>query len=152
MNNSEIVIILENIAELLEVKSENIFKSRSYLNAARAIRFLGEDVAELDAQGKLREIPGVGDAISKKLHELVTTGKLEYYEKLKAEFPSGIESILKIPGIGPHTASLLIKELSIQNVDDLEKAILAGKVSRIPHLGEKTALNILKHIQDSKNA
>jgi len=146
MNNSEIIDILEHIAELLEVKGENVFKSRSYINAARAIKFLSEEVSELDAQGRLKDIPGVGEAISKKLHELVTTGKLEYYEKLKAEFPSGIESILDISGVGPRTAAILIKELNIKNVDDLENAILEGRVGRLPHLGEKTAQNILKQI------
>ena len=146
MNNSEIISVLEHIGELLEVKGENVYKSRSYNNAARAIKFLNEEVSELDAQGRLSEIPGVGEAISKKLHELVTTGKLEYYEKLKAEFPSGIESILNIPGIGPHTAAILINELGIQNIDDLEIAILDGRLAKLPRMGDKTAQNILRQI------
>jgi DNA polymerase (family X) len=150
MDNSQIVEILENISELLEIKGENIFKSRSYLNAARSIKILSEEVEDLAAQDKLLDIPGVGQAISKKLKELVETGHLAYYEKLKAEFPPGINSLLKIRGIGPRTASLLIKELNIQNADDLEQAILAGKVSHLPHLGEKSAQNILSRIRDSR--
>jgi DNA polymerase (family X) len=150
MNNSEIIEILGHIAELLEVKGENVFKSRSYTNVARAIKFLNEEVADLDAQGRLTEIPGVGEAIAKKLHELVTTGQLEYYNKLKAEFPSGIEEILDIPGVGPHTAAILVKELKIQNVEDLEKAIIDGQVAKLPRLGEKTAQNILSQIQIQK--
>ncbi|HSW57171.1 MAG TPA: hypothetical protein VLH15_02090, partial [Dehalococcoidales bacterium] len=99
VTNSQIIQILENISELLEVKGENIFKSRSYLNAARSIKFLTEEVADLAAQDRLKEIPGVGEAIAKKLQELVATGRLEFYENLKAEFPPGINSLLAIRGI-----------------------------------------------------
>jgi DNA polymerase (family X) len=151
MDNDTIISILENISELLEIKGENVFKSRSYVNAARSIKMLTEEVAELDARDALRDIPGVGDAIAKKLHELVATGRLEFYEKLKAEFPPGINSLLELRGIGPRTASLLIKELNIRNVDELEKAVLDGRVAKIPRLGEKTAQNILKQIQLNKN-
>jgi DNA polymerase (family X) len=150
MNNSDIIEILENIAELLEIKGENIYKARSYQNVARSIKFLSEEVATLAAQNRLNEIPGVGEAIAKKLNELVSTGRLEYYEKLKSEFPPEINSLLEIRGIGPRTAALLIKELHVQNAEELEKAILDGKVAHIPHLGEKSAQNILKQIQASR--
>jgi DNA polymerase (family 10) len=150
MNNTEIIEILENISELLEIKGENVFKSRSYLNAARSIKFLSEEVETLAAQDRLKEIPGVGEAIAKKLNELVATGRLEYYEKLKAEFPPGINTLLDIRGIGPRTAALLIQELNIQNAAELEQAILAGKVAHFPHLGEKSAQNILAQIQVSR--
>jgi DNA polymerase (family 10) len=147
MDNSDIIEILENIAELLEIKGENVYKARSYQNVARSIKFLSEEVATLAAQNRLNEIPGVGEAIAKKLKELVSTGRLEYYEKLKSEFPPDINSLLEIRGIGPRTAALLIKELHVQNAEELEQAILDGKVAHIPHLGEKTAQNILKQIQ-----
>jgi DNA polymerase (family X) len=150
MDNDTIIAVLENISELLEIKGENVFKSRSYLNAARSIKMLTEEVADLDARDGLQDIPGVGEAIAKKLHELVTTGKMEFYEKLKSEFPPGINSLLEVRGIGPRTASLLIKELNVQNVDELEKAILDGQLAGIPHLGEKTAQKILKQIQLNK--
>src|SRR5512137_644319 len=101
MKNSEIVKILEDIADLLELKGENIFKARAYQKAARSIEFLSEDVDKLVAEDRLREIPGVGDAIGKKLTELVNTGQMEYYDKLRGEFPPNIGTFLDIPGIGP---------------------------------------------------
>jgi len=76
-----------DIAELLKLKKDNIFKIRAYEKAARAIEELEVDVGELVAEGRLKEIPGVGEAINKKITELVTTGKLAFYERLKAEFP-----------------------------------------------------------------
>ena len=147
MKNAEIIEILENIAVLLELKGENTFKSRAYQKTARSIESLAEDVDKLVAEGRLQEIPGVGEAISKKLTELVSTGRLDYYEKLKAEFPPGINVLMEIPGIGPRTALLLTKELGISHLDDLEKAIEDGKVAALPRMGEKTAHNILRQIK-----
>ena len=147
MKNAEIVKILEDIADLLELKGENIFKARAYQKAARSIEFLSEDVDKLVAEDRLREIPGVGEAIAKKLTELVNTGHLEYYDKLRAEFPEGIGTFLDVPGIGPRTALLLTRELGITTVDELEKAIEDGRVAELPRMGEKTAQNILHQIK-----
>ena len=92
MKNAEIAKIFEDIAEMLKLKKDNIFKIRAYQKAARAIEELPVAVAELVAGDRLREIPGVGEAITKKITELVTTGRLGYYEKLKAEFPERVNS------------------------------------------------------------
>ena len=87
MNNKDIAKVFQDIADLLEIKGENPFKIRAYQKAARSIEYLPVEVERLAAEDKLREIPGVGEAITKKITELVTTGKLHYYEKLKSEFP-----------------------------------------------------------------
>jgi len=87
MQNAEIAQVFFNIAELLKLKKENIFKIRAYEKAAHAIEELPLDVDKLAAEGRLREVPGVGEAINKKIMELVTTGRLNFYERLKAEFP-----------------------------------------------------------------
>jgi DNA polymerase (family 10) len=87
MKNSEIAAIFDDIAERLKLKKDNIFKIRAYQKVARAIEELPVGVAQLAAEGRLKEIPGAGEAITKKITELVTTGKLGYYERLKAESP-----------------------------------------------------------------
>ena len=87
MNNLEIAAVFDDIAEMLKLKKDNIFKIRAYQKAARAIEELPVAVAQLAAENRLKEIPGAGEAITKKITELVTTGKLDYYERLKAEFP-----------------------------------------------------------------
>ena len=87
MKNSEIAKVFQDIADLLELKGENPFKIRAYQKVVRAIEHLPVEVERLASEGRLREIPGVGEAITKKITELVSTGKLAYYEKLKAEFP-----------------------------------------------------------------
>jgi DNA polymerase (family 10) len=147
MNNAAIAQVFQDMADLLELKEDNPFKIRAYQKAARTIETLPEELDQLMKEGRLREIPGVGEAISNKITELLTTGKLEAYKKLRSEFPEGIVNLMTIPGVGPKTALRLSKELGISNVDELEKAILDGRVASLYRLGDKTAENILHHIQ-----
>jgi DNA polymerase (family 10) len=87
MKNAEISAVFTDIAHRLELKKDNIFKIRAYRRVARSIEELPVEVEQLVREDWLKEIPGAGEAITKKLTELVTTGRLEYYEKLKAESP-----------------------------------------------------------------
>jgi DNA polymerase (family 10) len=89
MTNKQIAAVFEDIAEMLKLKKDNIFKIRAYQKAARSIGELSTEIEQLVKENRLREVPGVGEAIAKKITELVNTGKLAYYEKLKAEFPEG---------------------------------------------------------------
>ena len=91
MKNSEIAAVFNDIAEILKLKKDNIFKIRAYQKAAHSIAHLPLEVEQLVREDKLKEIPGAGEAIIKKITELVTTGKLDYYEKLKADFPEEIK-------------------------------------------------------------
>ncbi len=147
MKNTEIAKVFQDIADLLELKGENPFKIRAYQKVVRSIEHLPIEVEQLVAEDKLKKVPGVGEAITKKITELVTTGKLGYYENLKAEFPEGISTLLDIPGIGPKTAMSLSTELGIKSVDEVEAAITSGKVASLPRMGDKTAENILHYIQ-----
>jgi len=147
MNNKEIARVFHDIADLLELKNENVFKIRAYQKAVRSIEHSPVEVEQLAREDRLKEIPGVGEAITKKIIELVNTGRLEYYEKLKTEFPEGLITLLEIPGIGPRTAMLLSSELNINSVEELESAIVGGQVARLYRMGDKTAENILHHIQ-----
>ena len=93
MNNSEIAAVFQDIADLLRLKKENIFKIRAYEKVARSIEQLPVAVAQLVAEGRLAEIPGVGEAIARKITELVAASRLDYYERLKAEFPERTHSV-----------------------------------------------------------
>ena len=92
MKNAEIAAIFDDIAEMLKLKKDNIFKIRAYRKVARTVEELPVDVEKLAAESRLGEIPGAGEAIIKKITELVTTGRLDYYERLKAEFPERTNS------------------------------------------------------------
>ena len=92
MTNKQIAKVFEDIAEMLKLKKDNIFKIRAYQKVARAIQELPIEAEQLAAENRLKEIPGAGKAITKKITEMVTTGKLGYYERLKAEFPERTHS------------------------------------------------------------
>jgi len=148
MKNTAIAKVFQDIADLLELKGENVFKIRAYQRAARTFEHLPKEIEVMLEEGEdLQAIPGIGEAIAKKTIELVNTGKLRVYEELKAELPEGITTLLEIPGIGPKTANRLSTELGIKSADELEEAIKDGRVAKMFRLGDKTADNILQQIQ-----
>ena len=147
MDKDQVAAILVDIGTLLELKGENPFKSRAYLNAARALETSNESLTQLVAENRLGEIKGVGEALQKKITELVTTGKLAYYEDLKASVPPGLVAMLEIPGLGPKKIRALRDALGIETVEQLERACQDGKVASLPGFGEKTQTNILEGIQ-----
>ena len=131
-----------NIATLLELKGENPFKTRAYHNAARALEGMSEALDKVIGEERLAEVKGIGDSIAKKICELVTTGKLAYYEELKAATPPGLVAMLEIPGVGPKKIKVLHDTLGIETVEQLEKACKDGQVAKLKGFGEKTAQNI----------
>src|SRR2546426_10554014 len=122
MDKDKVAEILVNIATLLELKGENPFKTRAYLNAARALETMSEPLDTLIAEDRLGEVKGIGESIQKKIHELVTPGKLGYFEDLKAATPPGLVAMLEIPGLGPKKIKALHDELGIETVEQLEQA------------------------------
>ena len=148
MDNFQIAELFENIAGLLELREEPGFTVRAYRLAALTIKDLPEDVEQMVREERdLREIPGIGKAISDKIRELVDTGSLRYYEKLRAEFPPGILELMHVRGMGAKTTLRAWKELGVTSVDDLEHAIHEGKMAALPRMGKKAADNILREIQ-----
>jgi len=147
MDKKQVISILEEIGTLLELKGENPFKTRAYGNAARALRGVTEDLHELVVENRLREVKGIGEAISKKITELVVTGGLKYYEDLKATFPAGLLELLRIPGMGSKKAKRLYEELDIASLDDLEKACRENRLVGLEGFGAKSQQKILDGIQ-----
>jgi DNA polymerase (family 10) len=154
MKNFEVVKILSEIGIFLEMDDVQ-FKPRAYEKAARSIEALEEDVGEIYKKGGIKalmEIPGVGRHIAAKIEELITTGKLEYYEKLRKKVPVDLENLSKIEGLGPKKIKVLWQRLKIKNIDDLEKAALAHRLSKLPGFKEKTEENIIKGIEFAKKS
>ncbi len=147
MNRDQVADILVEIGTLLELKGENPFKVRAYANAARALQTLAEPLEKLVSEGRLGEIPGIGEALQQKITELVTTGRLAYYEDLKNSIAPGLVAMLEIPGLGPKKIQALHRELGIASVEALEKACREGKVAGLKGFGEKTQTNILEGIE-----
>nr|MBC7246113.1 DNA polymerase/3'-5' exonuclease PolX [Chloroflexota bacterium] len=147
MTNREVADLLRLIADMLEIKGEVVYKALAYRKAADNIEALGRDINELWRQGKLREIPGVGEALEKKLDELLSTGRMSYYEELQEEIPIGVVSLLSIPDVGPKTAKLLWEKLGAMSVADVERAARAGQLRHLPGLGIRSEQRILEGIE-----
>ena len=147
MNKKEVAEILEQIGTLLELKNENPFKVRAYYNAARALDGFAGDLETLVKKNRLHDIRGIGSGLSEKITELVTTGKLKYYEELKKSLPSGLLEMLNIPGVGPKKAKKLYKELGIKTIGDLERACKENRLVDLEGFGEKSQQKILEGIR-----
>ena len=107
MDKSAITDILEEIAVLLELKGENSFKARAYTNAARVLDNYEGDLNQLVHEERIEELPGIGEALHQKITELVKTGKMEYYETLRASVPEGLLAMMDIPALGPKKITVL---------------------------------------------
>ena len=145
-DTQEIADVLEKIAQLLELHGENPFKIRAYHHAARSLERLSEPLQVLVEEKRLGAVEGIGKAIEEKIVELVTTGRLAYYEELRSHFPPSLFELFEIQGLGAKKIRLLYEELHIDSIDDLEKGCLSGQVALLPGLGEKSATNFLKAI------
>jgi DNA polymerase (family X) len=146
VNKEQVAGILVEIGVLLELKGENPFKTRAYVNAARAMESLAEPLETLVAENRLGDIQGIGEALQKKITELVTTGKLVYYEELKASLPAGLLSLLEIAGLGPKKIKALHDKLGVASIEQLEQACKEGKVAELAGFGEKSQANICEGI------
>jgi DNA polymerase (family 10) len=146
MDKDKVAEILLEIGTLLELKGENPFKTRAYANGARTIQGLAEPLEKLVAEKRLGEIKGIGEALEQKITELVETGRLKYYEELKASLPAGLTEMLEIPGLGPKKIQALNKKLGVDSVEKLEAECRAGRVAELDGFGQKTQVNILEGI------
>jgi len=143
--------VLEEIALLLELKGENPFKIRAYRQGADAVRGHDGDIVKLAADNELTGIKGIGEALRDKLHELASTGRLEFHEKLRAEFPAGLFELFDLQGLGPKKVKALYETLGIRTVADLAAACQEGKVAGLPGFGAKTQTKILEAIALREN-
>jgi len=146
MTKGQVAEILNEIGTLLELKGENVFKTRAYANAARAVESAGEPLETIFCEGSETRVKGIGDSIHEKVCELVQTGRLKYYEDLKASIPAGLVLMLGIPTLGPKKIKALHDKLGIETIEQLEQACKEGKVAVLDGFGEKTQSKLLEGI------
>lgn len=148
LSNSEIADLFDQLAELLDIEGENPFRVRAYHNAARTIRSQPRSLAEMVASGEdLTELPGIGEAIAKKIETVVETGHLPQLDQVLKRLPKTLVELLQIEGLGPKRVKTLFSLLKIKTLEDLERAARSGKVRELPGFGPKTEALILRHLQ-----
>ena len=147
LTNGDLARIFHDIGDMLEVKGELRFKTVAYHRAADAIGRSPVDLVAAYRSGDPPKIPGVGAAISDKITELVTTGRMAYYDKLIAEVPPTLVELLRIPGLGPRTVRQIWVELGIVSIDDLRVAAEGGRIRTLKGLSDRTEALILDGIR-----
>ncbi|MBE7497420.1 MAG: DNA polymerase/3'-5' exonuclease PolX [Verrucomicrobiaceae bacterium] len=146
MTRQEAATIFERIATLLELKGENPFKTRAYRTGAEIVESFSGDIMQLAADNQLAGIKGLGEALRDKLHEMATTGRLEFYEKLKKEFPETLFELFDIQGLGPKKVAALHAKLGVSSVADLKRVCADGSAADLSGFGDKTVAKILDSI------
>ena len=147
MDNRSVAQVLGEIADLLEIKGENAFKIRAYRSASETVAAWSDGVARM-AEAQLRELPGIGKDLAKKIVELGTTGVIAYHQELLQEFPPTILDLLRLQGVGPKTVALLYSSLGITNLDALATAARDGRLRSLKGMGAKKEALILKAIEE----
>ena len=146
MKNSQIAELFEKIADALEVKGESIFRINAYRRAGRALRDLTIDIEVFRSEGRLKEIPGIGEGISRKIDEYLETGKMSKYVEVTGGIGEELLDLLGVQGLGPKTLALAHDRLGVKNLDDLKKVIEDGALARLPGMGERKTESIRKGI------
>jgi DNA polymerase (family 10) len=147
MTNATIADIFDKIADMLEFKGEIPFKVNAYRKASRVIRDLPDDIKNVWEQGRLIELPGIGEALVKKIDEFIRTGKISKYEELAQSIPADLMQLLRIQNLGPKTLALAHEKLQVNNLTDLQHVIANGSLAKLPGMGPKKVENIQKGIQ-----
>ena len=148
VHNADIAAIFEEIADLLEIQGANPFRVRAYRNAARTVGEFGRDLATMIARGQaLPKIPGIGEDLTRKIHEIADTGKSSFLERLHKELPAAITELLHIPGLGPKKVKALYDQLRVDSIEDLRAAAESGRIRDLPGFGEKTEQHILEALR-----
>jgi DNA polymerase (family 10) len=146
VRNADVAAMLNRVADLLEIRGENFFKIRAYREAVRQLDNLTTEVEDLIKDGRLTDVPGIGEAIEKKIVEYVTTGELAFLTKLEAEIPPALLELTRVPGLGPRTAKDIYDALGILSLDELEQAAQDHRLLTVRGIKAKTEENILKGI------
>jgi histidinol phosphatase-like PHP family hydrolase len=149
VDNRSIAAVLDEIADLLEIKDENPFKIRAYRSAAETIADEPDPVAAMTPQARLA-LPGIGKDLAAKIGELVQTGTIAYHRQLLEEFPPTILDLLRLQGVGPKTVARLYREIGVSTLEDLERAATDGRIRRMKGMGPRKESLILKALDQRR--
>ncbi len=145
--NRAVARLFRRIADALELKGEDGFRIHAYRKAARVLEEATDDLRDMDRTGRLGELPGIGDALKKKIREYLATGKMPKYDETVAGLDPGLFELLELPGLGPKTVKLVHDELAVTDMAGLKRVIEDGSFARLPGMGTKKATRILQGLR-----
>ncbi len=147
MNNHRVAEIFATMADILAIQGENYHRILAYRRAAENVAALGRPLREIWQEAELEAIPGIGKTLAAKIDELMRSGQLEAYEKLRAQVPEGVVAMLRIPDVGPKKAALFWKELGVTSIEALEKAARENRLQALPGMGARSEQKVLSGIE-----
>jgi DNA polymerase (family 10) len=153
-SNSDVAEFFRRVADLLELKGENPFKTRSYRTASEMLGDLARPIADMARTGgaaELQSVPGVGKSISAQILEIVETGTSTFFEQLRGEIPETVADLLRVRGIGIKTAQTLYRDFGILDLDDLGKFVDGGGLEAVPGLGERAVGRMLSSLEEIRS-
>ena len=151
--NAEVARLLVRLADLLEIEGADAFRVRAYRNGARVVEDLPREVASMLEKGEaLTELPGIGEALAKKIHEIVETGRLRALEEVEARVPPSLADLATIQGLGPKRVKILYEKLGVRTFEDLAKALRDGRARELPRFGETLEKKILQAVEKRTQA
>jgi DNA polymerase (family 10) len=146
VNNFEIARLFYEMANLLEVRNESVFRVRAYQRGAQTLETLTEDVAAVAARGGLQQLPAIGKDLAARIEEYLTTGRIAQLDRLRAELPEKFLGLLEVRGLGPKTAKALYDQLGVDSIERLEELCRSKAIVGVAGIRDKTCENILKNI------
>ena len=146
MNNREVAHIFETVADMLAIRGDNIHRVLAYRRAGESIRELNRDLNQIYAEGKLTDIPGIGSTLAEKIEEMLTTGKLEFFDRVAEDVPPGLVKLLRIDGVGPKRVKQFYDQLGITNIEELKAAANDGRLSQLSGFGKRSQERLLTSI------
>ncbi|HWP07296.1 MAG TPA: helix-hairpin-helix domain-containing protein, partial [Polyangiaceae bacterium] len=139
----QVSLLLDEIAALLDFAGESRFKIKAYARAAEVVNTLGDELAPLVEQGRLRELEGIGATLAHQIEEIFNTGSSEYLERLRREQLPGVGELVQVQGLTPRRVRALHQALGIDSVVSLRDACAAGRVRTVRGFGAKTEEKLL---------
>lgn len=146
MINAELSGLFERIANLLEIDGADRFRVNSYRRVSRSLKNATEDVADLVAENRVTDLPGVGKSAADKIKQLIETGHIDVLDELEAKLPQGLPDLLDIPGMGPKKVAQVYHDLQVECVADLKHVIADGRLAQLPGLGAASVKKIAEGI------
>lgn len=147
MNNREMAQLFADVADMLSIRGDNVHRVLAYRRAAEAVEMLGRDINQVYAEGTLTDIPGIGETLAEKIGEMLTTGKLEFYERLAKEIPPSLVELLKVEGLGPKRVKQVYEVLGVTTLAELTAVAREGKLRDLPGMGARSEEKLLKAIE-----
>lgn len=146
MRNKDVAEIFSNIADLLEIKGEKVFRVNSYRRVARTIKDLTTDIEQFAERGELDSLPGIGKSTAEKIQEYLDNGAVSLHQELLESIPAELPSLLKISGLGPKRIALIWHELGVECLADLKETIETGRLESLKGMGAKSVKQIAEAI------